>query len=293
MIIEEFIDNLPTPKFHFNKKLEPHSINPNLPPLFFSCLIIGSKNSGKSYAMTSLLKMFEENPIFDYKGNKLEQRIILFSPTALNETNIVFKNLKNLSMEDIYLEYTDEILEEILKGIKQHVDEVNEYEKYVKTLEKYEKTKQPLTDEEYWMLYNNDFIPIEEKKHIITHICFDDLIGDKNTFKKSRDSGLVKFLLKHRHLYCNIFITTQYVSAIQPIIRNNIDIFCIFKYSNLKDIITKFYPVVSGVMKEEQFKELYDHSSQEKFNFLTIISHNGLKSKLLIRKNWNINLSID
>lgn len=293
MIIEELIDNLPTPKFEINKKIEPQSINPNLPPLFFSCLIVGSKNSGKSYAMTSLLKMFEENPIYDHRGNKLEQRIILFSPTALNETNIIFKNLKNLSMDDIHLEYTDEILEDILKKIKQHVDEVNEYDKYVKTLEKYKKTKQPLTDDEYWMLYNNNFIPIEEKKHIITHFVFDDLIGDKNTFKKSRDSGLVKFLLKHRHLYTNIILTTQYINAIQPIIRNNMDIFCLFKYSNLNDIIKKFYPCVSGIMKEEQFKELYEHSSQEKFNFLTMISHNALKGKILIRKNWNINLNIN
>ncbi len=291
MIIEEYIDNLPTPKFQINKKLEPQSINPSLPPLFFSCLIVGAKNSGKSYAMTSLLKMFEENPIYDYRGNKLQQRIILFSPTALNETNIIFKNLKNLSTDDIHLEYSDEILEDILKTIKQHVDEVNEYEKYIKVLEKYEKTKKPLTDEEYWMLYNNRFIPIEEKRHIITHICFDDLIGDKNTFKKSRDGGLVKFLLKHRHLYTNIFITTQYINAIQPIIRNNIDIFCLFKYSNLNDIIKKFYPSVSGTIKEEQFKELYEHSSQEKFNFLTIMSHNALKGKILIRKNWNIILS--
>jgi hypothetical protein len=291
MIIEEYIDNLPTPKFQINKKLEPKSINPSLPPLFFSCLIVGAKNSGKSYAMTSLLKMFEENPIYDYRGNKLQQRIILFSPTALNETNIIFKNLKNLSTDDIHLEYSDEILEDILKTIKQHVDEVNEYEKYIKVLEKYEKTKKPLTDEEYWMLYNNNFIPIEEKRHIITHICFDDLIGDKNTFKKSRDGGLVKFLLKHRHLYTNIFITTQYINAIQPIIRNNIDIFCLFKYSNLNDIIKKFYPSVSGTIKEEQFKELYEHSSQEKFNFLTIMSHNALKGKILIRKNWNIILS--
>ncbi len=291
MIIGEYIDNLPTPKFQINKKLEPQSIYPSLPPLFFSCLIVGAKNSGKSYAMTSLLKLFEENPIYDYRGNKLQQRIILFSPTALNETNIIFKNLKNLSTDDIHLEYSDEILEDILKTIKQHVDEVNEYEKYVKVLEKYEKTKKPLTDEEYWMLYNNNFIPVEEKRHIITHICFDDLIGDKNTFKKSRDGGLVKFLLKHRHLYTNIFITTQYINAIQPIIRNNIDIFCLFKYSNLNDIIKKIYPSVSGTIKEEQFKELYEHSSQEKFNFLTIMSHNALKGKILIRKNWNIILS--
>ena len=292
MIIEEQITNLPTPSFKINKSNEPQSKNLNLPPLFFSCLIVGSKNSGKSYAMTSLLKMFEENPIYDNKGNELEQRIILFSPTALNESNIIFKNLKNLSIEDIHLEYTDEILEDILEDIKSHIDDVNEYEKYLKALNKFNNSNDDLNDDEYWLLFNNNFLPIEEKKHIITHICFDDLIGDKQVFKKSRDGGLVKFLLKHRHLYTNIFITTQYISAIPPIIKNNIDVFCLFKYANLNDIINKFYPSVSGIITENQFKELYLHSSKEKFNFLAIIAHNALKGRLLIRKNWNINLKI-
>ena len=264
MIIEEPINNLPTPYFKIKKTNEPQSKNPNLPPLFFSCLIVGSKNSGKSYAMTSLLKLFEENPIYDNRGRELEQRIILFSPTALNESNIVFKNLKNLSTDDIYLEYTDEILEDILTDIKHHIDEVNEYEKYLKALEKFNNINEELTDEEYWLLFNNKLIPIEEKRHIVTHICFDDLIGDKEAFKKSRNSGLVKFLLKHRHLYTNIFITSQYINAIQPIIKNNIDIFCIFKYANIKDVINKFYPVVSGVMLEDQFEELYKHSTQQR-----------------------------
>jgi hypothetical protein len=142
------------------------------------------------------------------------------------------------------------------------------------------------------MLFYNNFLPIPEKRHIITHICFDDLIGDKQVFKRSRDGGLVKFLLKHRHLYTNIFITTQYINAIQPIIKSNIDIFCLFKYANLNDIIKKFYPNVSGVMNENQFKEIYQHSSKDKFNFLTIISHNALKGRLLIRKNWNVNLMV-
>jgi len=293
MIIEEEIRNLPTPYFKINKNKEPQSKNSNLPPLFFSCLIVGSKNSGKSYAMTSLLKMFEENPIYDINGNELEQRIILFSPTALNESNIIFKNLKNLSIDDIHLEYTDEILEDILADIKYHIDEVNEYEKYLKVLNKFNNSNDDLNDDEYFLLFNNNFLPLEEKKHIITHICFDDLIGDKEAFKKSRDGGLVKFLLKHRHLYTNIFITTQYISAIPPIIKNNIDVFCLFKYANLNDIIKKFFPSVSGIITENQFKELYQHSSKEKFNFLTIIGHNALKGRLLIRKNWNINLKIN
>lgn len=293
MIIEEPITNLPTPYFKINKTQEPRSKNLNLPPLFFSCLIVGSKNSGKSYAMTSLLKMFEENPIYDNKGNELEQRIILFSPTALNSTNIIFKNLKNLKEEDIHLEYSDELLEDILDEIKQNIDEVNKYENFLKLLDKYNNTNEELTEEEYWLLYNHQNIsPIDEKKHVITHICFDDLIGDKEVFKKSRDGGLVKFLLKHRHLYTNIFITTQYINAITPIIKNNIDIFCLFKYANINDILKKFYPCVSGIMLEDQFKELYLYSTKDKFNFLSITSHNSLKGKINIRKNWNINLKI-
>ena len=292
MIEEIPITSLPNPKFKLSKKKEPQSINPDLPPLFFSCLVVGSKNSGKTYAVTSILKLFEENPIYDINGNELEQRIILFSPTALNETNIVFKNLKYLADDDIHLEYSDELLEEILIDIKAKVDAVNNYEKYVKILHKFEKSNKSLTNEEYWLLYQYKFELIAETKHTITHFIFDDLIGDRNAFKKSRDGGLVKFLLRHRHLYTNIFITTQYVNAIQPVIKNNIDLFCIFKYMNFKDIIMKFYPLVSGIMLEENFEELYKHATQEKFNFLTILSHNSLKGRMLIRKNWNINLTM-
>jgi hypothetical protein len=284
------LKNLPTPSFRIKKTDEPRSKNLNLPPLFFSCLIVGSKNSGKSYAMTSLLKMFEENPIYDVNGNELKQRIILFSPTALNTTNAVFKNLKNLDENDIHLEYSDELLEDILDELSIHIEEVNRYENFKKILDKYNNTDQELTDEEYWLIYNHQNIsPIEEKRHVITHICFDDLIGDKEVFKKSRDSGLIKFLLKHRHLYTNIFITTQYINAITPIIKNNIDIFCLFKYANINDILKKFYLCVSGIILEEQFKELYLYSTSEKFNFLSIITGKGY---LNIRKNWNINLKL-
>ncbi len=238
--------------------------------------------------MTSLLKLYEVNPIYDSKGNKLEQRIILFSPTALNETNSIFKNLKYLSEDDIHIEYSDDLLEQILTDIKNHINEVEEYEEYERVIDKYKNTYKPLTNYEYQLLYRNRLAVIEKKRHIITHICFDDLIGDKQAFNKSRSSGIVKFLLRHRHLYTNIFMTTQYINSIPPVIKNNIDIFCLFKYANINDVITKFYPVVSGIMKEDKFKELYEYSSKEKFGFLTILTRGYID----IRKNWNINLFI-
>jgi hypothetical protein len=45
-------------------------------------------------------------------------------------------------------------------------------------------------------------------------------------------------------------------------------------------------------MNEEPFKEMHLHSSKEKFNFLTVMSHSALKGRLVIRKYWNRNLSL-
>ena len=67
---------------------------------------------------------------------------------------------------------------------------------------------------------------------------------------------------------------------IQPIIKNNIDIFCLFKYTNLNDILKKFYPLVSGIMLEDQFKEIYLHSTKDKFNFLTITMQVSYPNKI-------------
>ncbi len=106
---------------------------------------------------------------------------------------------------------------------------------------------------------------------------------------KKRGSVFINLLLKHRHYNTNVIITSQYINAIPPVIKNNIDIFCIFKYANFKDVITKFYPVVSGVLLEEQFEELYKHSTQQRFGFLTIITS---KQGLVLRKGWNVNLSL-
>jgi hypothetical protein len=294
MIVEEAIRNLPTPVFPIKKVDEPQSKNPNLPPLFFSCLVVGSKNSGKTYSVSSLLKLYEENDIYDVNGNKLEQRIIIFSPTGKNPNNAVFKNLKNLDEDDIYTEYDDETLQDILNEIAEHNKEADDYEKYIKTLKKYKNPKIELSDDEYRVLYkyklDEDVEPIYKR---VTHFIFDDLIGDPKAFSKKKNGGINKFLLTHRHYYTNIFFTTQYINAISPLIKNNIDVYCLFKYANLNDIINKFYPLVSGIMKTHEFQELYLYASKDKFNFLTIINHNSLKGKLYVRKNWNINLKIE
>ncbi len=57
------------------------------------------------------------------------------------------------------------------KNIKNHIDEVNEYEKQLKSLDKFKNTNEDLNDDENWLVFNYNFQPIPEKKHIITHIA--------------------------------------------------------------------------------------------------------------------------
>jgi hypothetical protein len=70
-----------------NKKEPPRSINNDLTPFFFTSMFIGAKNSGKTYGLVKMIKNYEDQPIKDSKGNTLEIRTILFSPTGKSEAN--------------------------------------------------------------------------------------------------------------------------------------------------------------------------------------------------------------
>jgi len=50
-------------------------------------MFIGAKNSGKTYGLVKMIKNYEDQPIKDSKGNLLEIRTILFSPTGESEAN--------------------------------------------------------------------------------------------------------------------------------------------------------------------------------------------------------------
>ena len=92
-----------------NKKESPRSINNDLTPFFFTSMFIGSKNSGKTYGLVKMIKNYEEQPIKDSKGNILEIRTILFSPTGKSEANPIYTSLSSLDFDnDVIENYTDD-----------------------------------------------------------------------------------------------------------------------------------------------------------------------------------------
>ena len=106
MISEIQLNTLDNKPVKVNKKDPPRSINPDLTPLYFTAVFIGSKNSGKTYGLVKMLKNYESQPIKNSDGDTLPMRTILFCPTASSMANPIYSTLKSLCEEDMILNYS-------------------------------------------------------------------------------------------------------------------------------------------------------------------------------------------
>ena len=297
MITEIKLDGLNNEPIRTNKKQPPRSKNDNLPPCFFTSIFIGSKGSGKTYSLKKLLKNYEKYPIYDVDNNKLNMRVILFCPTAHSVANPIYETLKNLDEEDIVLNYSDDILLDKLQDIEQLKEYIEDYNEYIKVWKKYmaiDEDMSLLLPDELLILSKFDFKDPEylkkpKYKHPpINFLIFDDLVGDNQAFKKSH-SALNNLTIKHRHLQCNLLFTTQYIKAIPPVLRRNMDIFVIFKFANVKSVTEQIYPEVSGVIKEEDFETIFEYATKERHNSLII---DQTAKKYIFKLNWDVGLKL-
>lgn len=297
MIIEKIVESIDNKPLLIKKKNVPQSTNKSLPHLFNTQLYIGSKGTGKSYKLTQLLKMYEKSKIKDEDGVEYDMRTILICPTASSGANEVYKMLNSLDQEkDIHLDYNDDLILKIIDDIKQKQSEYDLYLTYKKVYEKFSKVKDldKMETNELELLEENDFMHPNElfadKKPKITWIIFDDLIG-LGAFNKKSKSVLSNLTIKHRHLKTNLIFTTQSFKQIPPVIRTNIDIYCIFKSSSYNEVLNKIFEDISGYVKLNDFIELYEHATQEKNDCLTIINNSMNSNGTKFYKNWNIEIS--
>ena len=74
MIQEIKLNGLDNKPIKTTKKPPPRSINKDLPPCYFTSIFIGSKGSGKTYSLIKLFKNYDQYPIYDNDGHKLDIR---------------------------------------------------------------------------------------------------------------------------------------------------------------------------------------------------------------------------
>ena len=238
----------------------------------------------------SLSLAFEEKKCYK-DGKEVPQRIVLISPTAHSDSNVIFKSLKNLDWDiDVLTEYSDEILKDKIKEIKKDIDEAKEYKEYEKCYKKFKKVNiDKLTDDECELLYKYDFEKFEdipEPKYpngFLLHWVIDDMIGS-NIFKHGK-SAFTNLVTRNRHVIPgNIIIATQAIMQIPKTIRLNSNLIVLFKFANKKHVIKDIHPVVSAYVTEDQLMELYEYATAEAHNALVI---DGTSSKIIFKKNFD------
>jgi hypothetical protein len=89
-----------------------------------------------------------------------------------------------------------------------------------------------------------------------------------------------------------LIFTTQYPKAILPIIRNNVDVWILFKSASKERVLDQVLPEISALLREEEFEQLFEHATKDGHDSLIIINHHLMDKKIMIRKNWDIVLRI-
>ena len=215
----------------------------------------------------------------------------------MSTANPIYDSLKYLDEDDIIMEYSDDKLLDKLDEIEKEKEDIKNYNKYIEVWKKYLKIDENinlLLPDELLILSKFDFrepkdIPHPPYKYPrVNFLCFDDLVGDASAFRKGH-SAINNLCIKHRHLQCNLLFTTQYIKAIPPVLRRNLDIFVIFKFANAQSVVEQIYPEISGVIKEEDFKNLFEYSTLEKHDALII----DQTSKHIFKLNWDTALILD
>jgi hypothetical protein len=227
-------------------------------------------------------------------------RVIVFCPTILSAANPIYETLKYLDHDDIILDYSDDKLLDKLDDIEAEKQEIEDYNEYLKVWKKFIKINENvnlLTPDELVILNKYEFTEpelIKDKpkyKHPrINFLVFDDLVGDANAFKRGH-SAINNLTIRHRHLQCNLLFTTQYIKAIPPVLRRNLDIFVLFKFANAKSVVEQIYPEISAYINEDDFIQLFEYATEKPNDSLIIDNTQKLENKF--KKNWNISLSFN
>ena len=224
-------------------------------------------------------------------------RVIVFCPTILSVANPIYETLKYLDDDDIIMDYSDNKLLDKLDEIEKEKEDIENYKKFIEVWKKYLKIDENvnlLLPDELLILSKYDFrdpkdIPHPPYKYPrINFLVFDDLVGDANAFKRGH-SAINNLCIKHRHLQCNLLFTTQYIKAIPPVLRRNLDIFVIFKFANVQSVVEQIYPEISGVIKEDDFKNVFEYATLNKHDALII----DQTSKNIFKLNWDTALILN
>lgn len=281
---------------------------PHLPKLPIMCIANGKRGSGKSTAITNLLRMYKESKTLD--------RVLVVSPTF--NSNKKLMNQLDVKEEDVFIDPDEPGIIEKLVAI---VDgERNDYLRWKHLKDNYDRIMKHIKSglipmdtvdyDDYLMSYydvaNNTFRMPEPKyerykegKPPVITLFIDDCLCSKLMTNRK----FPNLIMRHRHLGdfpqggavgLSIFIAIQSYKAqsgLPKCIRNQATSICLFKTKDkteLKQIAESF----SGEIEIETFLNLYEIATDEPHSFLFVDLHKKAEQSSMFRRNFDTYLIV-
>ncbi len=108
----------------------------------------------------------------------------------------------------------------------------------------------------------------------LIHWIIDDMLGT-NIFKNGMYT-FTKLCIRNNHIIPgNIIIAIQSIMNVPKTNQSNANLLALFKFADSETALQDVYPLLSAFVKEDQFKELYEHATREPFNALVIDATRG------------------
>lgn len=237
---------------------------------FLFGLLLGVKNSGKTVCVLNYL-------IHEPHLLEGENKVYFFSPTFDSKLS----NFKDKYPENFIWveEFNVKTFTDTIGTIKEEIKKWKENKKLLELFELYLKDKKKLDPECLQILEDNNYLqdfPFETFSYDhpnITTVIIDDNLGNSMISSRGKDAAIfTRWCIAHRHMYCNLFILSQYPKLINKVIRTNASIINIFPMrdeSIYHSIFEEFASLFKGDIKK--FLELMKMVEDRKdHSFVTI-----------------------
>jgi len=228
--------------------------------------------------------------------------------------NAILDTLKGLRKED-RIDVDDNIddkLQEIYDDLLAEKLEIEDYNKYASIYEKYMTSRdfRNITDDELLLLFEKEFIdpkedptrPMDEDGNILyqpraVFLVLDDLIST-DAFSTKKNNFINKLCVKSRHdsdelCPINLFIISQNLKSIPPLIRRQSDIFVLLKNSNKEAIVDAISAEIGSHFTKEQVLKAYEYTSEIPYGALILDIHKATKDTHRAKLNWDNLLELD
>ena len=236
------------------RKLPPGLFKPHM-----TWMISGKTGSGKSTALIRMLKAYCDAGVF--------QKVILISPTAAFDVKY-----QMLPLTDVYEEYSDELIKDIMEEQKADMDDYKQTEEDIKLYNKFMQHKR-LTKKELLRLYTmlNPMTEEFEKpvqrydKLPYTAVILDDL-GNTPAFKNG-NNALNSIVCKSRHYLTNFFVCVQHPYQCPRALRSQCSHVMLFATKD-KKLLEELAKENCSHLSPDEFVQLFQHATGEPHSFM-------------------------